>query len=157
MHFQGSWPATFPLTRFNLLPILADMRKPKLAAEIAKELRKFHEVEVPISKEPQLWIDMFNFYEKGFHLIEDWLPLLYVYTLVSYLYMIKWNWPDFQGLAGGLAVLISIQFGHMWVFSQLCCFTLFQPLFLNLTIVRRGGCMRRFHSRKYMAKLLSSR
>ncbi|KAH7546416.1 hypothetical protein FEM48_Zijuj01G0198600 [Ziziphus jujuba var. spinosa] len=42
-----------------------DMRKPKLAAEIAKELRKFHEVDVPISKEPQLWIDMFNFYEKA--------------------------------------------------------------------------------------------
>ncbi|XP_050213524.1 probable ethanolamine kinase [Mercurialis annua] len=43
----------------------ADMRKPKLAAEIAKQLRKFHEVEIPGSKEPQLWNDIFKFYENA--------------------------------------------------------------------------------------------
>ncbi|KAJ8768036.1 hypothetical protein K2173_020976 [Erythroxylum novogranatense] len=42
-----------------------DMRKPKLAAEIAKQLRKFHEVEIPGSKEPQLWNDLFKFYENA--------------------------------------------------------------------------------------------
>ncbi|KAF3453676.1 hypothetical protein FNV43_RR04117 [Rhamnella rubrinervis] len=42
-----------------------DMRTPKLAAEIAKQLRKFHEVEVPISREPLLWIDLVKFFEKA--------------------------------------------------------------------------------------------
>lgn len=42
-----------------------DMRKPKLAAEIAKQLRKFHQVEIPGSKEPQLWIEVFKFFEKA--------------------------------------------------------------------------------------------
>ncbi|KAA8535080.1 hypothetical protein F0562_030083 [Nyssa sinensis] len=43
----------------------SDMRKPKLAAEIAKQLRKFHQVEVPGSKEPQLWNDIFKFFHKA--------------------------------------------------------------------------------------------
>ncbi|KAF5935014.1 hypothetical protein HYC85_026143 [Camellia sinensis] len=42
-----------------------DMRKPKLAAEIAKQLRKFHQVEIPGSKEPQLWNDAFKFFQKA--------------------------------------------------------------------------------------------
>jgi len=41
------------------------MRDPKLAAEIAKQLRKFHKVEIPGSREPQLWIDLSKFFEKG--------------------------------------------------------------------------------------------
>lgn len=41
------------------------MVKPELAAEIAKELHKFHQVDIPGSKEPQLWNDIFKFYEKG--------------------------------------------------------------------------------------------
>ncbi|KAK6941641.1 hypothetical protein RJ641_027018 [Dillenia turbinata] len=41
----------------------ADMRKPKIAAEIAKQLRKFHQVEIPGSKLPQLWNDIFKFFE----------------------------------------------------------------------------------------------
>lgn len=41
------------------------MRKPKLAGEIAKQLHKFHQVEIPGSKEPQLWNDIFKFYAKG--------------------------------------------------------------------------------------------
>ena len=52
---------TFVLSLFPL----ADMRKPKLAAEIARQLRKFHEVEIPGSKEPQLWNDISKFFEKG--------------------------------------------------------------------------------------------
>ncbi|OAY47065.1 probable ethanolamine kinase [Manihot esculenta] len=43
----------------------ADMRKPKLAAEIAKQLCKFHAVEIPGSKEPQLWNDLFKFYDNA--------------------------------------------------------------------------------------------
>ncbi|KNA20458.1 hypothetical protein SOVF_052210 [Spinacia oleracea] len=42
-----------------------DMREPKLAAVIARELRKFHEVEIPGSKESQLWIDLSKFFEKA--------------------------------------------------------------------------------------------
>ncbi|KAG8487325.1 hypothetical protein CXB51_020894 [Gossypium anomalum] len=42
-----------------------DMRKPKLAAEIAKQLRRFHQVEISGPKEPQLWVDMFKFFEKA--------------------------------------------------------------------------------------------
>jgi ethanolamine kinase len=42
------------------------MRKPKLAAEIAKQLHKFHEVEIPGSKESQLWNDISKFFDKGF-------------------------------------------------------------------------------------------
>ncbi|CAA2998683.1 probable ethanolamine kinase [Olea europaea subsp. europaea] len=43
----------------------SDMRKPKLAAVIAKQLCKFHQVEIPGSKEPQLWNDIFKFFEKA--------------------------------------------------------------------------------------------
>ncbi|XP_041004870.1 probable ethanolamine kinase [Juglans microcarpa x Juglans regia] len=43
----------------------ADMRKPKLAAEIAKQLRQFHEVEIPGPKEPQLWNDISRFFDKA--------------------------------------------------------------------------------------------
>ncbi|GMI89240.1 choline/ethanolamine kinase 4, embryo defective 1187 [Hibiscus trionum] len=43
----------------------SDMRKPKLASEIAKQLRRFHQVEIPGSKEPQLWVDLFKFFEKA--------------------------------------------------------------------------------------------
>uniref|UniRef100_A0A803MQE0 ethanolamine kinase n=1 Tax=Chenopodium quinoa TaxID=63459 RepID=A0A803MQE0_CHEQI len=42
-----------------------DMRDPKLAAMIARELRKFHEVEIPGSKDSQLWIDLSKFFEKA--------------------------------------------------------------------------------------------
>ncbi|XP_068648646.1 probable ethanolamine kinase [Aristolochia californica] len=39
----------------------SDMSKPKLASEIARQLRKFHQVEIPGSKEPQLWNGIFKF------------------------------------------------------------------------------------------------
>ncbi|CDP10387.1 unnamed protein product [Coffea canephora] len=48
-----------------------DMREPKLAAEIAKQLRKFHQVDIPGSKEPQLWNDIFKFYGKASNLNFD--------------------------------------------------------------------------------------
>ncbi|KAI3879285.1 hypothetical protein MKX03_024260 [Papaver bracteatum] len=43
----------------------SDMRKPNLAAEIARQLSKFHQVEIPGSKEPQLWNDIFKFLERA--------------------------------------------------------------------------------------------
>ena len=41
------------------------MSRPKMAAEIAKQLKNFHQVDVPGSKEPQLWTDIFKFFESG--------------------------------------------------------------------------------------------
>ncbi|KAH7848253.1 hypothetical protein Vadar_000139 [Vaccinium darrowii] len=49
----------------------AHMRRPKLAAEIAKQLSIFHQVEIPGSKEPQLWIDIFKFFQKASSLTFD--------------------------------------------------------------------------------------
>ncbi|KAF6152726.1 hypothetical protein GIB67_021386 [Kingdonia uniflora] len=43
----------------------SDMKDPKLAAEIARQLSKFHQVEIPCSREPQLWSDIFKFLEKA--------------------------------------------------------------------------------------------
>ncbi|KAJ4958289.1 hypothetical protein NE237_025400 [Protea cynaroides] len=43
----------------------SDMRKPKLAAEIARQLCKFHQVQIPGSQEPQLWNDIFKFLEQA--------------------------------------------------------------------------------------------
>ncbi|KAL8237009.1 hypothetical protein R6Q59_018090 [Mikania micrantha] len=48
-----------------------DFRKPKLAAEIAKQLHRFHQVEIPGSKEPQLWVDTFKFFERASTLTFD--------------------------------------------------------------------------------------
>ncbi|XP_073317432.1 probable ethanolamine kinase [Primulina huaijiensis] len=42
-----------------------DMRKPKLVSKIAKQLRRFHEVGIAGSKEPQLWNDIFKFFERA--------------------------------------------------------------------------------------------
>ncbi|XP_039127355.1 probable ethanolamine kinase isoform X2 [Dioscorea cayenensis subsp. rotundata] len=42
-----------------------DMGKPEVAVEIAKQLRMFHQVEVPGSKDPQLWNDIFKFYREA--------------------------------------------------------------------------------------------
>lgn len=43
----------------------ADMREPRIAAEIAKELHRFHHVDIPGSKEPQLWNDVYKFLKKA--------------------------------------------------------------------------------------------
>lgn len=60
---------SFGYVVFIRFTLLTDMRKPKLAAEIAKQLRKFHQVEIPGSKEPQLWNDIFKFYGKGLYMV----------------------------------------------------------------------------------------
>jgi len=44
---------------------MTDMREPKLVAKIGKQLKRFHQLDVPGSKEPQLWSDIFKFFEKG--------------------------------------------------------------------------------------------
>ncbi|XP_051187640.1 probable ethanolamine kinase [Lolium perenne] len=43
----------------------SDMREPRIAAEIAKQLHKFHQLDIPGSKEPQLWNDVFKFLKKA--------------------------------------------------------------------------------------------
>uniref|UniRef100_A0A453KUM5 ethanolamine kinase n=1 Tax=Aegilops tauschii subsp. strangulata TaxID=200361 RepID=A0A453KUM5_AEGTS len=50
---------SFPLFCFS------DMKEPRIAAEIAKQLQKFHQVDIPGSKEPQLWNDVFKFLKKA--------------------------------------------------------------------------------------------
>ncbi|XP_065849768.1 probable ethanolamine kinase [Euphorbia lathyris] len=62
----------------------ADMRKPKLAAEIAKQLRKFHQVDIPGSKEPQLWSDIFKFYENASILHFDNIEKQRKYETISF-------------------------------------------------------------------------
>ncbi|XP_010250052.1 PREDICTED: probable ethanolamine kinase isoform X1 [Nelumbo nucifera] len=62
----------------------SDMRKPKLAAEIARQLRKFHEVEIPGSKEPQLWNDIFKFFEKASVLKFDEIEKQRQYDTISF-------------------------------------------------------------------------
>ncbi|GFY99776.1 protein kinase superfamily protein [Actinidia rufa] len=47
------------------------MRQPKLAGEIAKQLCRFHQVGIPGSKEPQLWNDIFKFFQKASTLTFD--------------------------------------------------------------------------------------
>jgi len=48
-----------------IIIIFPDMREPRIAAEIAKELHRFHQVDIPGSKEPQLWNDIFKFLKKA--------------------------------------------------------------------------------------------
>ena len=55
-----------------LIIFFPDMREPRIAAEIAKELHRFHQVDIPGSKEPQLWNDIFKFLKKG-----SWPKLLF--------------------------------------------------------------------------------
>ncbi|KAK8523507.1 hypothetical protein V6N12_048027 [Hibiscus sabdariffa] len=62
----------------------SDMRKPKLASEIAKQLRRFHQVEIPGSKEPQLWIDLFKFFEKASSLQFEDTDKQKIYETISF-------------------------------------------------------------------------
>ncbi|KAM5547876.1 putative ethanolamine kinase [Rosa sericea] len=66
----------------TLVPL--DMRNPKLASEIARELRRFHQVEIPGCKEPQLWIDTFKFYEKASSLEFDDSEKQKIYKTISF-------------------------------------------------------------------------
>ncbi|CAN0900239.1 Probable ethanolamine kinase, partial [Linum grandiflorum] len=62
----------------------ADMSEPKLAAEIAKQLRRFHAVEIPGSKEPQLWDEIFKFYENAKILQFDDAEKQRIYQTISF-------------------------------------------------------------------------
>ncbi|XVE98306.1 hypothetical protein REPUB_Repub03eG0094300 [Reevesia pubescens] len=62
----------------------SDMRKPKLVAEIAKQLCRFHQVEIPGSKEPQLWVDIFKFFEKAFALQFEDIDKKSIYETISF-------------------------------------------------------------------------
>ncbi|KAI3791912.1 hypothetical protein L2E82_05778 [Cichorium intybus] len=46
-----------------------DMRNPKFPAEIANQLNSFHQVNVPGSKEPQLWDDILKFFKKDIEVL----------------------------------------------------------------------------------------
>jgi ethanolamine kinase len=60
----------------------SDMREPKIAAQIARELGKFHKVDIPGSKEPQLWVDILKFYEKGYKFIFVLIIVLVSFPLI---------------------------------------------------------------------------
>ncbi|KAL3643188.1 hypothetical protein CASFOL_014003 [Castilleja foliolosa] len=62
----------------------SDMRQPKLVAEIARQLRKFHEVEIPGSKEPQLWNDIFKFFGRASSLKFDNSEKQKKYEMISF-------------------------------------------------------------------------
>ncbi|XP_076919188.1 putative ethanolamine kinase [Bidens hawaiensis] len=62
----------------------SDMRKPKLAAEIAKQLKSFHQVDIPGSKEPQLWNDIFKFFKKASNLTFDDRQKQNMYKKISF-------------------------------------------------------------------------
>ncbi|KAI3721548.1 hypothetical protein L2E82_32564 [Cichorium intybus] len=46
-----------------------DIRNPKFPAEIANQLNSFHQVNVPGSKEPQLWDDILKFFKKDIEVL----------------------------------------------------------------------------------------
>ncbi|XP_074281050.1 putative ethanolamine kinase [Silene latifolia] len=62
----------------------SDMREPKFIAEIAKQLRKFHEVDIPGSREPQLWIDISKFFAKASNLRFDDIEKQRKYETISF-------------------------------------------------------------------------
>ncbi|KAG6401613.1 hypothetical protein SASPL_138477 [Salvia splendens] len=64
--------------------LFSDMRKPKLMAEIAKQLRRFHEVEIPGSREPQLWNDISKFFSRALTLKFDDSEKQKKYEMVSF-------------------------------------------------------------------------
>ncbi|XP_031250822.1 probable ethanolamine kinase [Pistacia vera] len=66
----------------TLIP--SDMRNPKLAAEIAKQLHRFHQVEIPGSKEPQLWNEISKFFEKASALEFDDIEKQRMYETISF-------------------------------------------------------------------------
>ncbi|XP_027331926.1 probable ethanolamine kinase isoform X2 [Abrus precatorius] len=62
----------------------SDMREPKLAAKIAKQLQRFHHVEIPGSKEPQLWNDIWKFFHKASVLEFDDSKMQDTYETISF-------------------------------------------------------------------------
>lgn len=74
------------------------MKNPKLAAEIAKQLRKFHQVEIPGSKEPQVWNDVLKFFKKGPSFTEHSPVILYKWDVI---------FPELVDMYGSLIPLVS--------------------------------------------------
>ncbi|XP_071729516.1 probable ethanolamine kinase [Rutidosis leptorrhynchoides] len=66
----------------TLIP--SDLNKPKLAAEIAKQLNSFHQVDVLGSKEPQLWNDISKLFEKASTLSFDGSEKQKIYIQISF-------------------------------------------------------------------------
>ncbi|XP_022143237.1 probable ethanolamine kinase [Momordica charantia] len=62
----------------------ADFKNEKIAGEIAKQLNKFHQVNVRGPKEPQLWNDIFKFYEKASALQFDDTGKQSIYDTISF-------------------------------------------------------------------------
>lgn len=58
---------------------MVDMGKPELAKLIAVEVRRLHGLEIPGSKEPQLWHDIYKFIDKG--IVSDYRLLSYMQIL----------------------------------------------------------------------------
>ncbi|KAG0553683.1 hypothetical protein M758_12G030800 [Ceratodon purpureus] len=87
-----------------------EMAKPEMAKLIAMEVRRLHELEVPGSKEPQLWHDLYKFIDRGeFLLLGDLNPnfgqgIMFVHigrrTIYSVLY------ECCPSVVGGLPVLL---------------------------------------------------
>lgn len=62
----------------------SDISRPEIAAKISKQLHKFHQVEVPGSREPQLWSDVFRFLEKASVLNFDDKAKQAIYETISF-------------------------------------------------------------------------
>ncbi|KAL1289521.1 hypothetical protein AAHE18_20G065100 [Arachis hypogaea] len=62
----------------------SDMREPKQAAKIAKQLQRFHQVEIPGSKEPQLWNEIRKFFEQASVLEFDDIKKQKIYETISF-------------------------------------------------------------------------
>ncbi|KAF9598380.1 hypothetical protein IFM89_027332 [Coptis chinensis] len=80
------WTPNFHSVKINFVHLssLTDMSKPKLSADIARQLRKFHEVEIPGSRELQLWNDMTKFLEKASGLKFDDIEKQRRYETISF-------------------------------------------------------------------------
>ncbi|XP_047320699.1 probable ethanolamine kinase, partial [Impatiens glandulifera] len=61
-----------------------DIRKPELAAEIAKQLCKFHKVEIPGPRASELWNDIFKFLDKASSLAFDDSEKQMIYNTISF-------------------------------------------------------------------------
>ncbi|XP_071737227.1 probable ethanolamine kinase [Rutidosis leptorrhynchoides] len=66
----------------TLIP--SELSKPELAAKIAKQLNSFHQVNVPGSKQPQLWNDISKFFEKATTLNFDAVEKQKIYIQISF-------------------------------------------------------------------------
>ncbi|MED6179868.1 hypothetical protein PIB30_004923 [Stylosanthes scabra] len=70
------------INAYTLTP--SDMREPKQAAKIAKQLQRFHQLEIPGSKEPQLWNEIIKFFEQASVLGFDDIKKQKTYETISF-------------------------------------------------------------------------